>query len=132
MTQQNPAPLWMKSVAVFAILFGAITLFKAGGVLFGPPSARDAVGNFVPFVVQFNFIAGVFYVIAGIGIYLMRGWAIVVSALISVATILTATVFARYSLAGGAYETQTVGALAIRIGFWILVTLILWRRGRGA
>ena len=125
MTDQSTTPVWQKAIAVFALLFGAITLFKSGSVLFGPQSAQDAVGNFVPFVVQFNFVAGFFYVIAAAGIWMGRGWAYGISVLIAVATIITAAVFTRHVSTGGEYEMQTVGALAIRSGFWVVITLVL-------
>lgn len=130
MTRQNKPPRWKKPVAIFAAIFGAISLFKAGGVLFGPQSAVDAAGRFVPFVVWFNFIAGGFYILAGVGIYLGRPWARWIAGGIALGTILVATAFVRHLVVGGAFEMQTVGALAIRAGFWCVVTLLLWRGGR--
>ncbi len=123
----HPVPIWKKSLGIFAVMFAAITLFKSGGVLFGPQSARDAVGDFVPFVVQFNFAAGFFYLLTGIGIFLGRGWALGLSTLLAVATLITTLFFARHLIAGGAFEMQTVGALGIRSIFWIIVAVVLWR-----
>ena len=128
MTHPTAVPFWKKILGIIAVLFAALTLFKSGGVLFGPQSARDAVGHFVPFVVQFNFVAGFFYLLAGIGIFLGRGWALGLSVLIAVATLITTGFFARHLAAGGAFEMQTVGALGIRSAFWIAVSLILWRK----
>ena len=127
MSRYSLTPIWQKTLAILALLFGAITLFKSGSVLFGPQSARDAVGDFVPFVVQFNFVAGFFYVLAGIGIWLGRRWACGLSVLITLATIITAIVFWRHVSAGGMYEMQTVGALAIRTGFWAGIAIVLRR-----
>ena len=127
MDQQSKTPIWLKAVAIFAIIFGAISLFKAGGVLFGPQSVVDAAGNFVPFVVKFNFIAGGLYILAGIGIFLGRSWALALSALIALGTAITAAALARHTMAGGAFEMKTVGAMGIRFGFWFIVTLVLWR-----
>lgn len=123
-------PVWKKILGLIAVLFAALTLFKSGQVIFGPQSARDAVGDFVPFVVQFNFVAGFLYLLAGIGIFLGRGWALGLSALIAVATLITTAFFARHLVTGGSYEMQTVGALGIRSTFWIVVTFVLWRTGR--
>lgn len=130
MTHQNQTPIWKKAVAIFAIIFGMISLFKAGSILFGPQSAGDAAGNFVPFVVWFNFVAGGFYILAGFGIYLQRSWARWAAGGIALGTIIIAVAFVIRLMAGGAYEMQTVGALAIRAGFWSVVTLALWRGGR--
>lgn len=129
MTHPIPVPVWKKTLGIIAVLFAALTLFKSGQILFGPQSARDAVGDFVPFVVQFNFVAGFAYLLAGIGIFLGRHWALGMSALIALATLVTTVFFARHLLAGGAFEMQTVGALGIRSLFWIVVSLILWRKG---
>jgi len=129
---QAPPPVWKKILGTVAVLFAALTLFKSGQVIFGPQSARDAVGDFVPFVVQFNFAAGFFYLLAGIGIFLGRGWSLGLSALIAVATVITTAFFARHLAAGGAFEMQTVGALGIRSIFWIVITAVLWRSGRQA
>lgn len=126
----HPVPIWKKSLGIVAVVFAAITLFKSGGVLFGQQSARDAVGDFVPFVVQFNFVAGFFYLLTGIGIFLGRGWALGLSILLTVATLITTVLFARHLSAGGAFEMQTVGALGIRAVFWIVVAVVLWRTGR--
>lgn len=129
MTHPITVPTWRKILGVIAVLFAALTLFKSGQIIFGPQSARDAVGDFVPFVVQFNFVAGFFYLVAGIGIFLGRGWSLGLSALIALATLVTTAFFARHLLAGGAYEMQTVGALGIRSLFWIVISLVLWRKG---
>lgn len=129
MTHPIPVPVWKKTLGIIAVLFAALTLFKSGQILFGPQSARDAVGDFVPFVVQFNFVAGFAYLLAGIGIFLGRRWALGMSALIALATLVTTVFFARHLLAGGAFEMQTIGALGIRSLFWIVVSLILWRKG---
>lgn len=130
MTDRKHIALWRKALACFALLFGAITLFKSGGVLFGPQSARDAVGDYVPFVVTFNFAAGFFYVLAAVGIWAGRGWAGLVASLIALATLLVGAAFAVHVLIGGGYEMQTVGALGIRAGFWAIVAMVL-RRDRG-
>ncbi len=119
-----------KTLAVLALIFGAITLFKSGSVLFGPQSAREAVGLYVPFVVKFNFVAGFFYGLAGVGMWLGRAWACKLSAVITLATLVIAAAFAWHVFRGGEYEMQTVGALAVRAGFWLAVTLTLHKTRR--
>lgn len=126
----KPVKIWKRAIAVFALLFGVITLFKSGGVLFGPQSARDAVGDYIPFVVTFNFVAGFFYILAAIGIWAGRSWGNTVAVLIAVGTLLVTIAFAIHVLMGGSYEMQTVGALGIRAGFWVIIALVL-RRGSG-
>ena len=123
-------PKWTKVVAVLALIFGVMTLFSGGNVLFGPEQAQEAAGNFMPFVVWFNFLAGFAYVIAAIGIWLNRGWAIGLSAFIVIATGLAALGFGFQVARGAPYEIRTVGALALRIGIWVAITLALLRARR--
>ncbi len=122
-----PCPSWQRVLGVIAVLFGALTLFKAGAILFDKPGAREAAGAYVPFVVQFNFGAGFLYILAGAGIWLGRRWAGTLAVLIAVATLLVAAAFAFHIIQGGAYEMRTVGALALRAGFWVVVALLLRR-----
>ena len=64
--------LALKLAAIVAVLFGIATV-ASGGVLFG--DGAEAAGNYVPFVVWFNFLAGFAYVAAGLGLWLRRAWA---------------------------------------------------------
>ena len=61
-------PTWAAVTALVALAFGALTVFSGGRVLFGPEAARAAAGNYVPFVLWFNFLAGFAYVVAGAGV----------------------------------------------------------------
>jgi len=62
--------------SIFAALFGALTVFSGGMVLFGPDSARAAAGEYVPFVVWFNFIAGFFYILTAFAMWRGASWAL--------------------------------------------------------
>lgn len=117
----------IKLLAVFALVFGALTLFSAGSVLFGPDEARELAGNYVGIVVWFNFMAGGTYLVAAIGLWLGKAWAVGLSYLIAIATALIAGAFIFVILQGGAFEMRTVGALAFRGTFWLAAALIAHR-----
>ena len=62
----EPARPWpIAGLAVFAIIFGLVTLKAGGSTLFGGAAARAAAGHYVPFVLWFNSLAGFAYVLAG-------------------------------------------------------------------
>lgn len=48
--------IWV--VTVIAIVFGLLTIKSGGSVLFVDGTAREDAGNYVPFVLWFNFLAG--------------------------------------------------------------------------
>ena len=86
--------------------------------------SRADFGNVVPFVLWFNFLAGIVYIIAGTGLLLCRRWAVYTSLFVAVSTILVFVVFGVHVIGGGAFERRTIGALTIRSFFWIAVTIV--------
>lgn len=128
--QTSVARRWMKPVAILAAVFGVMTVFSGGSVLFGPAQAQKMAGDFVPFVVWFNFLAGFLYVTAAIGIWLTRPWAIKLAWFIAAATALTALAFGFQVMRGPPFEMRTIGALAMRFGLWVVIALALDRARR--
>ena len=62
-------------------------------------SARAAAGDYVPFVLWFNFLAGFAYIVAGAGLFLWRQWAVKLSLFIALATLLVFAAFGIHILA---------------------------------
>ena len=120
-TLQN-RPRWLTPVSFFAILFGLLTLKEGGAVLFIDGAARKAAGNYVPFVLWFNFSAGFLYIAAGIGLWRMRPWSARLATLIVALTLLVFAAFGVYVFRGGAYELRTVMAMALRSLVWLAIS----------
>ncbi|AVX06029.1 hypothetical protein MXMO3_03526 (plasmid) [Maritalea myrionectae] len=125
-------PIWFKITSVIAFVFGVMTLFSAGGVLFGPTATQEMAGAYVEFVVWFNFAAGFFYIVAAIGIWTQREWDYLLSGFIALATVFMAIPFAFHVIAGEPFELRTVGALFFRIGFWTAIAIALHQSKRNA
>lgn len=123
----TPRHLKVQVLAALAIVFGALTVLSGGRALFGGAAAQAAVGNAVGFVLWFNFLAGFFYVLTGVGLWLTQRWAARAASLLALATALVAGAFGLHVLGGGAYEMRTVGALALRLVFWVVVAIVAQR-----
>jgi hypothetical protein len=104
-----------------AVVFGIMTLFSGGMVLFGPEDAKEAAGAVVPLVLWFNFASGFLYVAAGIGIYLAMPWGRALAYVIAAALAVVMAAFLWHVLGGEAWEVRTLGALTLRLAFWIAV-----------
>ena len=123
----------LRIAAGVAIVFGLLTVLSGGRALFGSEAARAAVGDAVPFVLWFNFLAGFAYVVAGIGLFLRHRPAVWVSIGILGSTFLVMLAFGLHMAQGGAYEVRTVGAMILRTSVWAAISFVAWTYiGRGA
>lgn len=117
---------WMWAATIVAVVFGALTIISGGSVLFNQ-AAQQAAGNYVTFVVWFNFLAGFAYIVAGIGLWLLRRWSVWLSFVIAGATLIVLAAFGAYILSGGAYEMRTVAALGLRSVVWFVISTIAYQ-----
>ncbi len=113
--------IWI--VTAIAIVFGLLTIKSGGQVLFGGSIYQKAAGNYVLFVVWFNFLAGFIYLVAGVGIWMRLRWAVWLSFLIAIATIMVFLILGIHILNGGGYETRTVAAMSLRSIVWISISI---------
>jgi hypothetical protein len=108
----------LPGIAAVALSFGLVTIISGGKVLFGGDTAREEAGNYMPFVVGFNFLAGFAYVIAAVGLARGRLWAARLGLGIAAATALVFVYFGLFVLSGVPFEMRTVGAMALRTALW--------------
>jgi hypothetical protein len=117
----------LRVAGAIGTLFGILTVREGGAVLFIDGAARVAAGNFVPFVLWFNFLAGFAYVVAGIGLIFQQAWAVRTALVIAFATLVVFAAFGLHVAGGGAYETRTLLAMTIRSTVWCVIALLGWR-----
>ena len=125
---QGKHPWWLKAWGLLAIGFGLLSLKAGGTVLFGGSEAEAAAGDYVPFVLWFNFLAGFLYIATGAGLVWAQRWAIPIAFFLAGATVAVFAAFGVHIFMGHAYETRTVAAMTVRSLFWIL-TAFLSKKG---
>lgn len=106
-----------------AVVFGALTVVSGGTALMGVID----MGAVVPFVLAFNFVAGFAYVAGGLLLWRGHRLALPVALAILAATLAVFAAFGWRVLSGGAYEIRTMGAMALRSGFWLVMAIMAWR-----
>lgn len=109
----------LRLAALIAVLFGAATVASGGNVLFG--GGAPAAGNIVPFIVWFNFVAGFFYVAAGIGLWRGERWAAWLALALGGSTAAAFAALGWHIGMGGVYETRTVAAMTLRLSVWLAI-----------
>jgi hypothetical protein len=112
------------AISLLAVVFGLMTIKEGGAVLFGDEAARTAAGNYVPFVLWFNFVSGFAYIFAGIGLWLQQRWAVWLAIAIAVAIVLAFAAFGVHVYSGGAYEQRTVVAMSLRTLIWAAIATL--------
>ena len=118
----------IRAISLAAIGFGLLTIKEGGMTLSGDAAALKAAGNYVPFVLWFNFAAGFAYVIAGAGLWMRQRWAVWLAVAIAAATALVFAAFGAHVITGGLYEKRTVVAMSMRTLVWVTIAAIVWRR----
>jgi len=126
----NKPCIGTKVLSIIAILFGLLTLKSGGEVLFIDGAGRAAAGNYVPYVLWFNFLMGFVYIIAGVGLWLQKRWAVWLSIFIAVATLIMFAIFGMHISQGGLYEPRTIKAMILRSGVWVVISAFTYLKVR--
>jgi hypothetical protein len=117
----------VKWLAITAVVFGVVTIVSGGRALFGSAEAQGSVGDAIPFVLWFNFLAGFVYILVGTGLLMHRHWAVFGALFLAASTILVFAAFGLHIAGGGAFEMRTVAAMTIRSLFWIATAVFSMR-----
>lgn len=125
--QQSPL---IRVLSFIATAFGLLSIKEGGAIVMGQESAVIAAGNYVPFVVWFNFLAGFAYVGAGIGLWLQHRWAVYLAFVIAAATALAFAAFGVQVYLEAAYEPRTVFAMSLRLLVWLVIAIVAERKIR--
>jgi len=110
--------------ALVLAAFGGLTVFMAGSVIFDLFGIRAKEGNYVPFIVWTNFLAGWAYLMAAYGFIKEKKWTF--GLLISFLVILIAAFVGlkMHIEAGGIYEERTVKAMMFRMAVTAVMSMI--------
>jgi len=116
------SPNLLRVLAVIALIFGIASIFSGGQILFGADVARAVAGDYIPFVVWSNFIAGFAYIVAAIGLLRRSRWGAHLALAIAVATLIVFAALGIAIFSGEAFEIRTIGAMILRAGLWLALT----------
>lgn len=90
--------------------------------------AREQAGNYVPFILWFNFLSGFAYILSGIGLIMQKAWAVQLAILIVLATLIAFAILGVMILQGVAFEARTVAAMTLRSTVWAIISLVAYRK----
>ena len=116
-------PMGTLVVTAVAIVLGLLTIKAGGAVLFVGGEYRQQAGNYVPFVLWFNFLAGFVYMVAGVGLWMRQRWAAWLAIMIVAASVTVFVLLGFHVNSGGSYEMRTVITMVARCSIWTVIAL---------
>lgn len=102
-------------IAALLAAFGLLTLFLSTSLIFDLFGVRASQGDYVFFVVLANFISSIIYIFAAYGLLKTKKWAIQLLTFSVIVLMIAFVGLFIHIIAGGLYETKTIGALTFRI-----------------
>ena len=116
----------LRALAVFAIVFGVVTVISGGRTLLDP-EVRARAEPVVPFVLDFNAIAGFGYVAAGMGFWYARRWSALLALGLAISTLAVFGAFGIHVALGGAFAQRTLFAMLFRSATWCVLAIVSCR-----
>jgi len=121
----------MKSVApyilgLFIAIFGLLTLYLSGSIIFDLFGVREAQGNYVPFVIWANFISSLIYLVSAYGVISKQSWTPKLLSGSVIILLITGVGFYFYVQAGGVHEAKTSAAIPFRIVVTSVFMFLSW------
>jgi hypothetical protein len=119
MTETPSARLRRLALIVIPVFFGLVTLKEGSANLFGTPEIV-----IVPFVLWYNFVAGAFYVLAGVGFARRAAWAPKLALGIAVGNGLVLLALLVHIGLGRPFAERTPFAMIFRTLLWVALAYL--------
>lgn len=113
-------------IAVVLIAFASLTIFMSSSVLFDWFGIREKQGDYVPFIVWTNFIAGFLYLVSAYGFLKAKEWSFKILLNLTILFVIALIALALYINYDGAFEIKTVKAMLFRTGLTILFFVLVY------
>jgi hypothetical protein len=79
-------------------------------------------------VLWVNFLSGFVYIAAGIGLWMHKRWAALLSVALLIGIAITYVAFGVSILQGQLYEMRTVYAMALRTLLWCVISVVSYKK----
>jgi hypothetical protein len=115
-----------KIFPIAALLFGVLTLAEGASRISSLDSAAMQAQGIIPAILYFNTISALLYLAAGTAALWHKKLAFQLALALSLTLLAMSGYLTFYIAGGGAFLTKTIGAMALRLTFWIGFTI--WSR----
>jgi uncharacterized membrane protein (DUF2068 family) len=120
-TQQNSYRL----IAIPAIILGLFSIKEGGSVLLGLSTKTYPV---LPWLVRYNVVMGFLSVIAGVGLWMQRGWGSVLAAMMLLCHGIVFLSLMTLIMLGKTVARISIMAMLFRTAIWLVIYMVLrWK-----
>ena len=116
----------LKISAVAIGIFGLVSLFMTGSIIFNLFGIRATEAHFIPFIVYTNFGCSLIYLLASYGFLIKNRMATISLFLVAAILIIAYIALIFYIYSGGVYETRTIKIMLFRVAVTLFFAGIAW------
>jgi hypothetical protein len=131
MANFNPTsstPLRVLSITV--VVIGIATFSIGFDLLFIQGTFTKMINDYLHFVVWFNFFSGIVYLIAGYGIWHLKPWAVYLSLLIVVFSLIVLTALSVHMFTDGQFRGWQIAEMGLKVLIWSLILMSISKKFR--
>jgi len=128
MSEKRKLELTKILISSVIFIFAIMTLIEGGSTYFKYSLQEMVEHKIVPFVLIFNLMSAFVYISIGLGIMMEKDWVRFLSAALVTSIVMVYAGLALHISQGGDYMERTVYAMAIRLTFWVIISIWIWRK----
>ena len=129
MVNLNPTKsISLRTLSVTVLILGIVTFLIGFEQLFIQGTYLKLINNYLHFVVWFNFLSGIVYLVTGYGIWHVKPWAVYLSLLIVVFSIIVLAALGVHMFIDGQFRVWQIIEMGIKVLIWSLILIFISKK----
>ena len=118
----------LKILSITAVVLGIVTFLIGFEYLIIQGAYLKLINNYLHFVVWFNFLSGIVYMVTGYGIWNVKPWAVYLSLLIVVFSLIVLAALSVHMFTDGQFRVWQIAEMAIKVLIWALILVFISKK----
>jgi len=118
----------LRILSITILVFGIVTFLIGFEHLFIQGTYVRLINDYLHFVVWFNFLSGIVYLVVAYGIWHVKPWAVYLSLLIVVFSLIVLTALSVHMFIDGQFRPWQIIEMGIKVLIWSLILIFISER----
>jgi len=118
----------LRTLSITVVVLGIITFLIGFEHLFIQGTYLKLINNYLHFVVWFNFLSGIVYLITGYGIWHIKPWAVYLTLLIVVFSLIVLVALSVHMFIDDQFRGWQIIEMSIKILIWSLILMFISKK----